>query len=83
MSQPVVGGKVPVIGEESSGNEYTSGGGLGLGSQKRKKKVKTNKTFAEPPPMGGRPPRDRTPNPHQAQNSGRGAQGNLMKNNFV
>jgi len=60
MSQPVGGNKVHVIGEESSGIEYTSGG-QGLlqnrdqaARKKRKQKVPSKKTFAEPPL--GRPP---------------------------
>jgi len=45
MNQPGAG-RAHLIAEESSGQEYTSGG-QGAGNR-RKKKVKTNKNFLEP-----------------------------------
>jgi hypothetical protein len=45
MNQPGAG-RAHLIAEESSGQEYTSGG-QGAGAR-RKKKVKTNKNFLEP-----------------------------------
>lgn len=50
MGGPVNAGKVPIIGEESSAQNSTSGaGGLSQG-RKKKKTIRTNKKFSEPPP---------------------------------
>lgn len=47
INQPIGSNKVQVIGEDLSENEYTSG------VSKRRKTIKTNKTFTEPA-IGGR-----------------------------
>lgn len=96
MGGPVNGGRVPVIGEESSGHGSTSG--QGFQGRKKQKPIRTNKQFAEPPP-GGMPqqyaqqPGQRPPQHPQARsphgpypNSNRGGQQNvgaLRKNNYL